>query len=156
MRLYYCKKCGRRVILASWDENVCDCCDSKAYKVPDEYLIVHEGKLYEHAFNKDLEQQFIDECIKSSPEFGQYLFDHRDEYLARKSDENRSALAMGEAILNGRDKGNSYGVECPYCHATNVKKISNLSKAGSAALWGIFAMGKVSKQWHCNKCGSDF
>lgn len=47
-------------------------------------------------------------------------------------------------------------IECPYCHSTDTKKISNLSKAGSAALWGVFAVGKVSKQWHCNNCNSDF
>ena len=43
-----------------------------------------------------------------------------------------------------------------YCHSNNVKKISRVSKAGSVALWGIFAIGKVSKQWHCNNCKSDF
>lgn len=47
-------------------------------------------------------------------------------------------------------------VECPYCHSTNTKKISNLSKAGSVALFGIFALEKTSKQWHCNHCNSDF
>lgn len=47
-------------------------------------------------------------------------------------------------------------VECPYCHSTNTKKISGMSKAGSVALFGIFAAGKVSKQWHCNDCSSDF
>lgn len=47
-------------------------------------------------------------------------------------------------------------VECPYCHSTNTKKISDVSKAGNVVLFGIFAAGKVSKQWHCNKCGSDF
>lgn len=46
--------------------------------------------------------------------------------------------------------------ECPYCHPKNTKKITGLSKAGSVALWGVFAMGKVSKQWHCNNCKSDF
>lgn len=46
--------------------------------------------------------------------------------------------------------------ECPYCHSKNTKKISNISKAGSVALFGVFAIGKVSKQWHCNNCGSDF
>lgn len=45
---------------------------------------------------------------------------------------------------------------CPYCNSDDLKKISGLSKAGSVALWGIFAMGKVSKQWHCNSCKSDF
>ena len=47
-------------------------------------------------------------------------------------------------------------VTCPYCQSTNTKKISGLSKAGSVALFGIFALGKTTKQWHCNDCGSDF
>ena len=47
-------------------------------------------------------------------------------------------------------------VICPYCQSTNTQKISGLSKAGSVALWGIFALGKTTKQWHCNNCKSDF
>lgn len=47
-------------------------------------------------------------------------------------------------------------VECPYCHSTNTKKISTASKVGSVALFGIFAAGKVAKEWHCNDCKSDF
>lgn len=47
-------------------------------------------------------------------------------------------------------------IECPYCHSTNTKKISGMSKAGAVVLFGIFAIGKTSKQWHCNGCGSDF
>lgn len=47
-------------------------------------------------------------------------------------------------------------VKCPYCHSTNTKKISTLSKAGSVALFGIFSIGKVSKEWHCNNCNSNF
>ena len=47
-------------------------------------------------------------------------------------------------------------IKCPYCQSTNTKKISGLSKAGSVALFGIFALGKTTKQWHCNECGSDF
>ena len=47
-------------------------------------------------------------------------------------------------------------VECPYCHSIGTKKISGASKAGSIALFGFFAMPKASKQWHCNKCKSDF
>ena len=46
-------------------------------------------------------------------------------------------------------------VTCTYCHSTNTKKISGLSKAGSVALFGIFSQ-KVKHQWHCNECGSDF
>ena len=47
-------------------------------------------------------------------------------------------------------------VECPYCHSTNTKKISTMSKAGSVAMFGVFAMGKVSKQWKCENCKSEF
>ena len=47
-------------------------------------------------------------------------------------------------------------VKCLYCQSTNTKKISNVSKAGSVAVFGVFAAGKVSKQWHCNNCKSDF
>ena len=47
-------------------------------------------------------------------------------------------------------------ITCPYCKSTDCKKISGLSKAGSVALWGIFALGKTTKQWHCNSCKADF
>lgn len=50
----------------------------------------------------------------------------------------------------------SISVSCPYCQSTNTRKISGLSKAGSVAVWGFLATSKVSKQWHCNSCGSDF
>ncbi|WML37465.1 hypothetical protein [Clostridium sp. OS1-26] len=44
-------------------------------------------------------------------------------------------------------------IKCPNCKSPNVKKISGLSKAGSVALFGIFALGKVSKTYECNSCG---
>lgn len=47
-------------------------------------------------------------------------------------------------------------VRCPYCNSGNTRKITKASKAGSVALWGIFALGKTTKQWHCNDCKSDF
>lgn len=47
-------------------------------------------------------------------------------------------------------------ITCPYCKSTDCKKISGLSKAGGVALWGIFALGKTTKQFHCNSCKADF
>lgn len=47
-------------------------------------------------------------------------------------------------------------VVCPYCHSDNTTKISNTSKALHTALFGIFSISRNSKQWHCNKCDSDF
>lgn len=64
-------------------------------------------------------------------------------------------MEHGKTVLEGKDKGNQFGAECPYCHATN-EKITNTSKAVHTAVFGIFSMGRNSKQWHCNQCGSDF
>lgn len=66
---------------------------------------------------------------------------------ARENYQNEKAL---------KDYQYRNNAECPYCHSKNTKKISGISKAGSVALWGVFAVGKVSKQWHCNNCKSDF
>lgn len=46
----------------------------------------------------------------------------------------------------------SHKITCPNCGSTNVKRISGLSKAGSAAMWGVFSMGKLSKTYECKKC----
>ena len=59
-------------------------------------------------------------------------------------------------VLNGLSSNPLKNIQCPYCHSTNVKKISTTSKIGSVALFGIFAAGKVAKEWHCNNCKSDF
>lgn len=47
-------------------------------------------------------------------------------------------------------------VKCPYCNSTDTKKITNLSKAVHTAVFGIWSMGRNSKEWHCNHCDSDF
>ena len=47
-------------------------------------------------------------------------------------------------------------VTCPYCNSVNTKKISVTSKAAHTAVFGIFSMGRNSKNYHCNACGSDF
>lgn len=47
-------------------------------------------------------------------------------------------------------------VACPYCKSTDCKKITNTSKAVHTAIFGIFSIGRNSKNYHCNKCGSDF
>lgn len=156
MALMYCKKCGR-LIQGNYDNNdnslyYCDCCNSITHKVPIGFLISESVPI----IKSDLKQQFIDEYIKTSPEFDQYLFEHRDEILAKQSAEFNAKIEHGKAILEGRDKGNKFGIECPYCHATDVKKISGFSKAVEVGLLGILAMDRMGKQWHCNHCNSDF
>ncbi len=147
--LYYCKKCGRIIFfMSNKNEKICDCCKSKVYPIPKEYEGMGSYKKYQY----DLWNKYV----KTSPEFNQYLFNHRDEILAKQSIEFNNKMEHGKSILKGTANGNKLTVECPYCHATDTKKISGASKAGSIALFGFFAMPKASKQWHCNKCKSDF
>ncbi len=61
--------------------------------------------------------------------------------------ENREELYGDSKVKN---------VECPYCHSTDTKKITNTSKAVHTALFGVFSMGRNSKNFHCNQCNSDF
>lgn len=72
----------------------------------------------------------------------------------------RENFEREQALERHRQRVEEYkyrnNAECPYCHSKNTKKISGFSKAGSVALFGVFAVGKVSKQWHCNQCKSDF
>lgn len=151
MALMYCKKCGRLVLghyeSRKNDPFYCDCCNSLTYFVPEDFLFSETVPL----IKKDLEQQFIDEYIKSSPEFDQYLFDHRDEILSKQSAELDAKLAIGRAILEEQNRT----VKCSYCGSSNIRKIGLFSRAVSTELWGL-ASKKIGKQFHCNNCGADF
>ena len=47
-------------------------------------------------------------------------------------------------------------VTCPYCKSTNTKKITNTSKAVHTALFGIFSIGRNSKNYRCINCKSEW
>lgn len=56
-----------------------------------------------------------------------------------------------EQILASKDNA----IQCPYCKSWDTEKISTASRVTSVALVGV-ASGKIGKEWHCNKCGSNF
>lgn len=43
--------------------------------------------------------------------------------------------------------------KCPTCGSVNIEKISLGGKVGSAALFGVFAIGHISKTFKCKNCG---
>ena len=146
--LCYCKKCGRIAQEAyNKNEQICDYCSNIMQYIPDEFLV---GKR-KCIFKDELKNQFIDEYIKSSPEFDQYLFEHREEDMFNKRMSDRAKMAHGKAILEEQSRR----ITCSYCGSSNVKKIGLLNRAVSTELWGLGSK-KIGKQWHCNNCGSDF
>lgn len=66
------------------------------FQVPSKYL---DDNLDFMVKNKETEQLLIKELIKTSPEFDQYLFDHRDKILSKKHDEFQAKMDYGKAIL---------------------------------------------------------
>lgn len=144
--LCYCKKCGRIILfLLDKDEKICDCCKSEVFPIPEKYLNT------EFSIKEEIKQLFIDEYIKTSPEFDQYLFDHRDEILAKQSAEFGAKMEHGKAILEEQSRS----PKCTYCGSTNIRKIGLLNRAISTELWGLGSK-KIGKQFHCDNCGADF
>ena len=157
--MWFCDKCGKVWSGDPTDKEVemCSVCGNVLRKVPEEYLIRNsfQGYQFPH-ITKEMEEKLINDLVLPSPNFDQYYFDHREEINMQQHMEMDAILENYKAKKEGRDKGNKYGVSCPYCHATNVQKISGMTKAGHIALFGIFGVGKAGKQWHCTHCGSDF
>lgn len=148
--LMYCKKCGRLI----QDSKKCDICGSVTYQVPTQYLM----KDVDFLIDSKLEDQFIEECVKSSPEFDEYLFNNLDRIKAQKSAEYERDMAIGDAIRQGADvktafrNGGQNMPKCPTCGSLNVRHISGGERVASVGFFGIFSR-KINKTFKCGNCG---
>ncbi len=142
--LCYCKKCGRIVQrLSKHLDKPCDYCNSNLFLVPNEFL--DDSKIL---INKNLKDQFINDYIKSSSEFDQYLFEHREEDMFNKRMSDRAKLAHGASILEEQSRV----PKCPTCGSTNIRKIGGVERGASIWAFGIFSK-KINKTFKCNNCG---
>lgn len=144
--LCYCKKCGR-IAQEEYNKNeqICDYCNNIMQYIPDEFLI---GKR-KCIFKDELKDQFIDEYIKSSPEFDQYLFEHRDEDMFNKRMSDKAKIAHGKAILEEQSRM----AKCPSCGSANVSKIGVVNRTISTHFLGL-GSSKIGKTHKCNHCGT--
>lgn len=160
--LVYCKKCGRTIMNNRGKEILCDICDSPMYRVPLKYLDVDEnGELFDDLFGDDMEDKFIEECVKTAPEFDQELFDKRPYIQKKRSQEYNRMLNAHEAIRAGADpklafkNGGQNLPKCPTCGSLNVKKIGSVERAASVGFFGLFSK-KINKSFECKNCGMMF
>ncbi len=126
------------------ETQICDCCNSTLKYIPNEFLI---GKR-KCIFNDERKDEFIQEYIKSSPEFDQNLFDHRDEVLAKQSAEFNAKMAHGKAVLEEASRV----PKCPTCQSTNIRKMGGVERGASIWAFGLFSK-KINKTFKCNSCG---
>ena len=143
--LCYCKKCGR-IVQEEYNnlEQKCDYCNNNLEYIPQQFLIGKRGI----AINDELKDQFINDYIKSSSEFDQYLFEHREEDMFNKRMSDRAKLAHGASILEEKSRV----PKCPTCGSTNIKKMGGVERGASIAAFGIFSK-KINKTFKCGNCG---
>ncbi len=144
MALCYCKKCGRIILfLFDKDEKICDCCKYNVEPIPKQFL---SG---EFSINAELKEKFVSEYIKTSPEFDQYLFDHREEILTKQSAEFDAKMAHGKAVLEEQNRV----TKCPSCGSSNISRIGVINRVVSTHFLGL-ASSKIGKTHKCNNCGT--
>lgn len=155
---YYCPRCGNIGFNDYNDtEDICSVCGHKMIESPHEYELTktYDSQTYTSGFDeaereyreaiwKERKQRLYDEVISKSDIFDIDLYNRKDEIKKQDFQKFQEDIAHGKAIMTGCDKGNRYGVKCPYCGATNVRKIFGRS------------LRRFGRQWHCTHCGSDF
>lgn len=147
--LCYCEKCGHINAISSREldnikEEKCVGCDNVGYYniVPQDYLT--DGKL---AIKIELNDKFIENIVKSSPNFDQECWDRREAFKEIQKHNN-------ELLENDKVKQANVP-KCPTCQSTNLKKITVTSKAMNTAIFGLFGT-KRHKTFHCNNCGYEW
>lgn len=142
----FCNKCGNITLGNKYLEEKCWVCGNILVPVPTKYIQENEIFTDKELANKTV--ALIEELVKTSPEFDQYLFDHREEILEKKNTAFDMAMAHGKSILEEK----SHRPECPTCHSKNVQPISGVERGASIIGLGIFSK-KINKSFKCKNCG---
>lgn len=133
-QLYYCKRCGRTVRHYTENEEKCDFCRNTIQLVPEEYL--HDK--VKVMLDPERKQEFMDKYIKPSPEFDPELHKKLKHWLDTRWDKP------------SKKPGNPYGIECPYCHSTDIQRIQGVT------LTVFTDVSAVGKQFQCRYCSAYF
>lgn len=90
------------------------------------------------------------------------FFNNNDEFSTICSHCNVEMICVEKKFVSSEEeekkermRNSALTVCCPYCNSLNTQKISTTSKVFNTALFGVFGT-KRHKEWHCNRCGSDF
>lgn len=143
----FCNKCGNITLGNKYLEERCSVCGKVIIPVPINYI--QENDIFTDKELEDKKIIIIEELVKTSPEFDQYLFDHRDEILAKQSAEFNAKMEHGKAVLEEQARI----PKCPSCGSSNISKIGVMGRAVSFSLVG-FASSKIGKTHKCNNCGT--
>jgi hypothetical protein len=127
-------------------------CDSDdiAKQVMIKYTLYSEKQIEEIRIEK--ENRFISQikAVSSDPSFVDAMIKLHNE------DPIEFQIKMSQLKGNRiNTQSNSNTPHCTVCGSSNLTKISTLSKATNAAMFGLLG-NKRKCQWHCNSCGTNF
>lgn len=78
-----------------------------------------------------------------------------DQERRRQIEARAAAQKTRQELDEYNAKSRPNAVQCPYCKSWQTEQISTASRVISVAAVGL-ASNKIGKQFHCNKCGSNF
>lgn len=154
--LYYCKKCGtihnqfNELCRDSNSKLQCPVCFEQLYELPDKYkdgIYSRNGRRYNDTLLNDL---------KSGGEYSEEVALEKQQLHDDLVNSYNERMEAGKRLVEARSNDPKIkGISCPYCHSSNVSKISTSNRAVSVGMVGV-ASSKIGKQWHCNNCKSNF
>jgi predicted RNA-binding Zn-ribbon protein involved in translation (DUF1610 family) len=157
--ILYCPKCGE-VILDYFDNKkdiifggICVHCSGFFKK----YKLIDTGKSYDY-FNEKAEpiNEFSSnwrEEVRKEFVYGNPLYNKKADMEHRKSFQQTVDKMHKDAVIEQSRTDTDTTPHCPTCNSTDIEKISTSSKVGKAALFGVLAIGSITKQFKCNNCG---
>lgn len=75
------------------------------------------------------------------------------EKCGNKADKTITYRPLEEPIPQ---QTSQYVPKCPICHSPKIHKIATMKKISRVAMFGIFSLPKIAKEWKCENCGSEF
>lgn len=75
-----------------------------------------------------------------------------EKYIERQNHELIHAIKQMPTTTDNE----IHSPRCPICGSYDLLPITPMQKAGKVFLWGVYAVGDMSKTWKCNSCGSKF
>ncbi len=103
-------------------------------------------------FNSKEDVDFYMSCRKAKEPF--QPFPPMDKEKARQH--THDVVMERKQMEENLTQKESNQVVCPYCKSANVRKITITNKAVHTAIFGLWSMGRNSKNYHCDHCGADF
>lgn len=140
--LYYCAKCGN----TKTREKQCLICQGQDIVIVPKKYVSYVADVIP-VLNEELKEEFLEKVVKISPSFDPYWFEHKDEISQNMKQQYEKVKSFQKEQANVP--------KCPTCNSTDIKKISVISKAVGATMFGLFSKTARS-QFRCKNCGYEW